>query len=140
MHACILERNEPSAFNDEEIDVLVWNERQNRGLYFLPCTFLVECKNWSSPVGSRGIVTFTSTLRSRGCDHGVLVATNGISGNSDPPPTEAYHQIAMALSNMVHILVLTRQEIEALSDTQSLVALLQQRLCGLARRGTAVLS
>lgn len=135
----VIERNEPSAFNDEEIDVLFWNEKHNRGLYFLPCVFIAECKNWSTPVGSRGVVTFKSTLKSRGCDHGILVATNGISGTSEPP-TEAHHQIATALSEMFHILVITREEIEALSDTDSLVELLQRRLCGLSRKGTAVLS
>lgn len=135
----VSERNEPSAFNDEEIDVLFWNQRHNNGLYFLPCLFIAECKNWSNPVGSRGVITFTSALKSRGCDHGILVATNGISGTSEPP-TEAHHQIAMALSEMVHILVITREEIEALSDTDDLVELLQGRLCGLSRKGTAVLS
>jgi hypothetical protein len=135
----VSERNETSAFNDEEIDILFWNERHSRGLYFLPCLFIAECKNWSSPVGSREVVTFTHTLRSRGCDHGILVATNGISGTNDPP-TEAHHQIAMSLSDMVRIMVITRQEIEPLSDTDSLVELLKQRLCGLSRRGTLVLS
>lgn len=130
--------HELSAFNDEEIDVLIWNRRDARGFYFLPCIFLVECKNWSNAVGSRGVVTFKSTLRSRGCDHGILVAANGISGNSEPP-TEAYHEIAMALSEMLHILVITREDIEALRDTNGLVELFQKRLCGLTRKGTAVL-
>jgi hypothetical protein len=135
----VSERNEPSAFNDEEIDVLFWNKRHNRGLYFFPCLFIAECKNWSSAVGSRAVITFTHTLRSRGCDHGILVANNGISGTSEPP-TEAHHQIAMALSDMVHIMVVTREEIQALSDTDSLVELLKRRLCGLSRKGTLVLS
>lgn len=135
----VIKRNEPSAFNDEEIDVLFWNEKHNRGLYFLPCVFIAECKNWSRPVGSRGVTTFKSTLKSRGCDHGILVATNGISGTSEPL-TEAHHQIAMALSEMFHILVITREEIEALSDTDGLVELLQRRLCGLSMKGTAVLN
>jgi len=101
--------------------------------------FITECKNWSRPVGSRGVITFKSTLKSRGCDHGILVATNGISGTSEPP-TEAHNQIARALSEMVHILVITREEIEGLNDTDGLVEPLQRRLCGLSRKATAVLS
>jgi hypothetical protein len=134
----VLERNETTAFNDEEFDILAFNEQDDKGVYFLPCTFLIECKNWATPVGSRTIVNFKSTLRSRGCDHGILVATHGISGTNDPP-TEAYHEIALALSDMFHILVITRQEIEGLNNSDSLVDLLKQRLCGLKRRGTAVL-
>lgn len=135
----VLERNKPSVFNDEEFDILFWNKKNYNGLYLLPCTFLAECKNWSEPVGSRGVVTFKSTLRSRGCDHGILIANNGISGTSDPP-TEAHHQIAQALSEMFHIIVITREDIVALRDTNDLIKILQKRLCGLSRKGTALLS
>lgn len=130
-------RNELSAFGDEELDVLFWNKRPNNGLYFLPCLFIAECKNSSNPVGSRDVTNFRSTLRSRGCDHGILVAANGISGTSDPP-TRAYHQIAAALADMIKILPITREEIEALSHSDNLVELLKRKLCGLSRRGTAV--
>ena len=131
------ERNELSAFDDEEIDVLFWNKRPNNGLYFFPSLFIAECKNSSNPVGSRNVTNFISTLRSRACDHGILVAANGISGTTDPP-TRAYHQIAFALTQMIRILPVTREEIEALSHSDDLVELLKRKLCGLSRRCTAV--
>jgi len=133
----VIDRNVLSAFDDEEIDVLFWNSRDNEGFGFLPCTFAVECKSWSRSVGSRAVSAFQSTLKSRGCEYGILVATNGISGTSNPP-TEAHHKIAVALSEMFHILVVTREEIEALRDTNDLIQLLQQRICELARKATAL--
>jgi hypothetical protein len=48
----VTERNVVNAFGTEEIDVAFWNDQPRRGLWFLPTALLVECKNWSRPVGS----------------------------------------------------------------------------------------
>lgn len=126
-----------NVFGNDQFDVLLWNKRQNNGLYFLPCSFIAECKNWAHPVGSRVIDEFQALLRSRGCDHGVLVSSMGISGNNNPP-TEAYHKISDALLSFFHILVITRGDIEVLATTDDVVRLLQKRLGGLKRSGTFV--
>src|SRR5579875_3861734 len=42
-------RNRRNPFGTEEIDVAFWNDKVPAGLYFLPDTVLVECKNWSHP-------------------------------------------------------------------------------------------
>lgn len=133
----LIANRELSSFDDEEVDALFWNGSGGNGLGFLGCPFAVECKSWSRSVGSRGIVSFKSTMKSRGCGYGVLVTINGISGSSHPP-TEAHHQIAIALLEMCHILVVTKEEIEALRDTDDLVYLLKQKTCELARKGTAL--
>lgn len=130
-------RNELDAFGNEEFDVLFWNKGKANGLYFFPATFLAECKNSANPVGSRDIVNFISTLKSRGCDHGILVAAYGITGTSSPP-THSYNQIAVALRERIKILPITRENIISLRTSDDLVELLKLRLCGLAWKGTAV--
>ncbi len=132
-------RNRLNAFDTEEIDVAFWNKRSQRGLDFLPSSILlVECKNWSSPVGSQEVSYFATRLRHRGCDHGVLVAANGITGTAEDL-NRAHQQIAAALAEGQKILVLTRDEIERLSTTSGLVRLLKQKLCELAVCGTLFL-
>jgi hypothetical protein len=131
-------RNRLNAFDTEEIDVAFWNQRSQWGLHFLPSILLVECKNWSNPVGSQEVSYFATRLRHRGCDHGVLVAANGITGAA-ADLTRAHQQIAAALAEGQKILVLTRDEIERLSTTSGLVRLLKQKLCELAVCGTLFL-
>src|SRR5262245_60419171 len=76
-------RNALNAFQTEEIDVAVWNDGHADGLFFLTNIILVECKNWSNAVGSAEVNWFDSKLRNRGLDFGVLVATNGITGDAN---------------------------------------------------------
>jgi hypothetical protein len=128
---------ELNVFEDEEVDALFWNGSDNRLLGFLGCPFAVECKSWSRSVGSRAITSFKSTLKSRGCSYGILVALNGISGTINPP-TQAHHEIVFALSEMCHILIVTREEIATLRETDDLAFLLKQKACDLARKGTAL--
>ena len=131
------ETDEESAFGNDEFDILVWNTRES-ALYFLPTSFIIECKNSIRPVGSREIDAFRALLRSRACDHGILVTCSGISGNNNPP-TDAYAKISEALHDFVNILVVTRGDIEALHSTEELVKVLKKRYGGLKRTGTCVI-
>jgi hypothetical protein len=133
----IAETNEEGAFGNDEFDILIWNARESP-LYFLPTSFIIECKNSDTPVGSREIGAFRDLLRSRACDHGILVACAGISGGNSPP-TDAYAKISEALHDFVNILVITRRDIETLNSTEDMVKLLQKRLGGLKRTGTCAL-
>src|SRR4051812_14051115 len=74
----VTHRNELNAFDTEEIDVAVWNDTANDGLFFLPNLILVECKNWSKKVGSEELNWFYTKLRNRGLTFGILVTTLGI--------------------------------------------------------------
>lgn len=131
----ISRRNRLNAFSTEEVDVAFWNEKSVRGLYFLPHIILVECKNWSNPVGSTEVAYLSKRLENRGADHGVLVAVNGITGDSQQL-TGAHYELAMALSRGIYILVITRDEIESLTHSGTLVNLLKEKLCDLAIMGT----
>lgn len=126
--------NEMNAFNTEEIDVALWNDGHPEGLFFLPNIILVEAKNWSQAVGSGEVNWFDSKLRNRGLDFGVLIATNGITGDAQDL-TAAHTVVAAALREGRKLVVLRTNEVSALADTEQLVHLIKEKLCELAVRG-----
>jgi hypothetical protein len=77
----LTERNLANPFGTEEIDVTFWNDRHPTGLWFLPTTILVECKNWTRPFGGDEVAYFVRKLQNRKLDFGLLVATRGITGS-----------------------------------------------------------
>jgi hypothetical protein len=131
----ISRRNEMNAFQTEEIDVALWNDGHTDGFFFLPNIILVECKNWSSKVGSAELNWFDSKLRNRGLSFGVLVAARGITG--DPAEITAAHSIvAAALREGRRLIIISSNELVALTDSSQLVHLFKEKLCDLAVKGT----
>ena len=55
-------RNRVNAFEAEEIDVAFWNEGDPTGLRMFDHILLVECKNWSSPIGYPELAIFNDKL------------------------------------------------------------------------------
>ena len=135
----IARRDALNVFSSEEIDIAFWNDQFPRGLYFLPNIILVECKNWSNPVGAAEVSWFDNKLQRRARTHGVLVASNGITGNSDDV-TAAHDIIRNGLAAGRHMIVLTQEEILSMGDTSALVRLLKEKLCELVVSGTVILS
>jgi hypothetical protein len=129
-------RNKKNAYQTEEIDVAFYNEQDPRAFKALSFLFLVECKNWSNPVGSMEVSWFVSKLRSRGLDFGVLVAANGITGKA-ADEADAHSIIGKALAERIRVIVITRDEIEGLSKSEKLVEMVKQKLCELIASGTA---
>ncbi len=119
-------RNEMNAFQAEEIDVAFWNEQDPTGLRLFDHLILVECKNWSTPAGYPELAVFYDKLRSRGRQFGILVAALGITGNP-AGLTAAHSVIARALAEGCELVVITRQEIEKLADTDELVQLMKRK-------------
>jgi hypothetical protein len=134
----VTKRNTLNQFLSEEIDVAFWNRRHHNGFYFLQNIILVECKNWSYPIGSQEVSWFDSKLRRRAQPFGILVAANGITGNADDK-TAAHDVIRAALADGRQFVVITRQEIENLTLSNNLVELIQNKLCELAVSGTLFL-
>ncbi len=128
-------RNRRNPFGTEEIDIAFWNDREPDGLYFLPDTILVECKNWSHPVDYDTLTGFDAKLRGRAQSVGILVAAGGITGNP-AFSTDAYSVVTNALAQQRRLIVMTRAEIEAVADTADIVLLFKTRLCQLAASGT----
>lgn len=129
-------RDERNVFDTEEIDLAFWNDRIEGGLPHasFPDILLVECKNWSSAVGSEEVSWFVSKLRSRGLLFGILVAANGVTGNQQAR-TAARSVIAQALLEGRRIVLLTEADLTALRDTAELVLLLKKKLCELVVSG-----
>lgn len=127
--------NTLNAFGTEEVDVALWNNKDVLGFHFLPDIILVECKNWTHPCGSQEVAYFISRLRQRGCNHGILIASSGITGVPEEI-TRAHFQIATALTNGVRVIVITLQELLQLTNSDELVTLLKKKLCQLVVSGT----
>jgi len=131
----VSKRNKLNTFGTEEVDIAFWNAKLQNGLHFLPNIILVECKNWSNPLGSREVAYFAQLLQNRGRDYGILIAANGISGSATDV-NQAHYEVAMSLSRGLNILVLTRSDLETLHSTEQLAYLLKEKLCELAVSGT----
>lgn len=131
----VTHRNEMNVFDTEEIDVAVFNDGAPDGFHYLPSVVLIECKNWSAPVSSIEVNWFLSKLRSRGLDFGILIATNGITGNAHDL-TAAHSLVSAALLERRKLIVLTTAEIANLTDTGELSLLIKKKLCELAVRGS----
>jgi hypothetical protein len=128
-------RNALNAFHSEEIDVAFWNDWDPAGLRFFDHLLLVESKNWRVPVGSRDLAVFDHKVMSRGRPMGIFVAAAGITG--DPADRTAAHAVlAQALAHKREIIVITRRELETLTDTGDLVLLLKQKRAQLVVSGT----
>lgn len=134
----VTKRNTLNQFHSEEIDIAFWNKPNENGLYFLQNIILVECKNWSQPLGSAEVGWFDAKLRRRAQPFGILVAANGITGNA-PDKTAAHDVISAALAEGRQFVVITRQEIENLISSSGLVELIQIKLCELAVSGTLLI-
>lgn len=127
----ITHRNEKNAFATEEIDVALFNEE----IVSLPNIILVEAKNWSRRVGSIEVAWFLTKLQNRGLDFGILVTTLGITGNA-ADLTAAHAVVAASLAQKRRLIVVTTDELLALTDTDNLLRLIKTKLCDLAVKGT----
>ncbi len=131
----ITHRNAMNVFSTEEIDVALWNDKHSTGFGFLPDLILVECKNWSTNVGSEEVSWFDSKLRGRGLDFGILLATKGITGNADDL-TRAHSVVAAALREKRRLVVITTAEVVRLANTDALAHLVKRKLCEMVVRGS----
>jgi hypothetical protein len=119
-------RDRLDVFGAQEIDVAAANSEAPDGLTGFPRIFLIECKNWASPVGSLEVAWFDTKLRMRGLSFGVLVAMNGITGQ--PHALTAAHSIvAAALQEGRELVVVVEGDIRELASPAALVQLLQDR-------------
>jgi len=112
--------------NAGEIDVFCGNKAHNLGLWFLPRAILVECKNWTKPVGSQEVRVFIDRMRERGCEAGVLIAANGITGDYADLSAARRH-IARALEDRYEVLIVTLEEIADAQAVSEIVDLLEQK-------------
>ncbi len=131
----VSQRNALNTFDSEELDIDFWNEQHVLGLRSFNAIILIECKNWSNPVDSSEITAFIAKIQNRALDFGILVAANGITGHARDV-RQAHDIVSKALMRGVRLVVITRQEIEALRSSDELVTLLKEKVCQLVVSGT----
>lgn len=110
----------------QEIDLAFRNRRHPGGLEFFGTEILVECKNWSDPVGSPEIAWYATKLRRADVETGILVATSGVTGDPNLP-TGAFAELRDARAEKLTIVVLEREELESVGSGEELAHLLEDK-------------
>ncbi len=105
----------------EEIDLLV----SNGAFVHWGDPLIVECKNWSEPVGRPELVNFHDKMETVGAKTGIFVASNGITGDDHRGARTFIRQ--KLKSEGIRILVLTWEDIESISSGDELLELLKLR-------------
>ncbi|MCI9094522.1 MAG: restriction endonuclease [Coprobacillus sp.] len=130
----IAKRNSMNQYNTEEVDVSIWNDQTVNGLPFLNNIFLVECKNWSTPVGSSDINWFATKVENRGLDFGVLLAAHGITKEKDRLQ-RGESVLTGFLRKHIRIITIDRKEILSLETTDDMILLIKNKICELVVNG-----
>lgn len=131
---CRVERNVMNEFKTEEVDVAVGNDGLPAGLPGLANVILVECKDWSDPVGSQAVGYFINKLANRSVEFGILIATTGIAGQE-----ERKHAVTLgigAIARGIKLIVVTSDDIKGLSSVAELIDLLKRRYLRAVAAGT----
>jgi hypothetical protein len=121
------ERNVFSYGRAQEIDILFFNDRRPGSLDFLPHVIVVECKNWSHPVSSAEVAWFDAKVRQRGRGFGILFAASGVTGDARDL-TFAHQIIAWALAEGRELIVITADDLVAVSSVADLIQLLKVKI------------
>jgi hypothetical protein len=95
---------------------------------------LVECKNWSSTVGASVLDNFINKVRRRSLKTGIFVAANGVTGGfvkGDGNEPGAVGILTSALQDGIRIIVITMNDIRAITSLDDIRVLIKKRYCGL---------
>lgn len=92
----------------EEIDLLVKNESKDPFWQRLPSPLLIECKNWSNPVGAKEIRDFDGKMDE--ITFRIMIAIDGITGRSERE--DAKGVIRDARKKGRHIVVLDKEDLK----------------------------
>lgn len=122
----LVSRATKNVSKSQEIDLAFRNRRHPAGLAFFGPEVLIECKNWSTPVGSPEIAWFATKLRRADVDTGIVVAALGVTG--DPKvPTGAFAELSDARVERLTIVVLERDELESVASGEELAHILEDK-------------
>lgn len=120
-------------FGSEEIDITLWNEMDKSGLYFMTNPIFVECKNWTKKVGAAEVAYFCHKLDVRSQKHGILIAAEGITGDSED--LSAAHQvIADFLARNISTVVIKLDELININSARRMVELFEDKITELTLR------
>lgn len=111
-----------------ELDLAFWNLQSQSSICFLDPVIIIECKNTNRPLSSDGVGWFVRKLQDRGVSYGILVTLSGVTGQTDEVHN-AHSEILSALTrDGIKVLLIDRQELLSLSNTDDLVDLLKTKI------------
>jgi len=116
---------------DSQVDALIRNRgprydfREDFGTYVL-----VECKDWSKPIGSKEVGWFVNKLLTQECKTGILFSSLGITGQPSVASESDVRYAALTLLKAYQragriVIVLSKQEFQAASRGENFIRLLQ---------------
>ncbi len=117
----------------EEIDIVLWNAQTEEVLRPFDNTILVECKNWTAPVGAPSLDSFISKVRRRTLKTGIFIAANGVSGDflNSNNGNGAIELIKAALGEGIRVIVINRADLNGIASLDDFRTLIKKRYCGL---------
>lgn len=118
----------------EEIDIVLWNAQSEEILRPWDSIILVECKNWNTAVGAPLLDNFVNKVRRRALSTGIFVAANGVTGGfvtGDGNDPGAIGILTSALQDGIRVIVITMDDVRAITSLDDIRALIKKRYCGL---------
>ncbi len=117
----------------EEIDLVLWNAQTEEVLRPFENVILVECKNWTKPVGAPALDSFISKMRRKNLKTGIFIAANGVTGDflNGNAHNGAIEIIRASLAEGIRVIVINRPDLDAITHIDHLSNLIKKRYCGL---------
>jgi hypothetical protein len=131
----ITARNVLNTFATEEIDVACKNDNDPAGIGALTDFFIVECKGWNDAVTSEQVSWFLTKIRHRAVRFGILIAANGITGESEHISRANFLVSVEMAAFGIRMVIVTRGEIEQLVSGEDFAKLIIQKVCTLIATG-----
>ena len=127
----VTEKNGSKESKENEIKIVCWNEQHSDGLYFFPSILAVGAINWLDPVSSNHIKWFVSNMKKMGLSCGILFAIGKLT-EDDVERSDTRDLISKALGDEREVIILDGSDLEKLTSSERLVALIKEKLCELA--------
>ena len=129
-------RNVKTVYNEFESDIIVSNLIQSGNLdaEIFGRSFLIECKNWSKPVGVPEVGYFLYRMRLTHTTFGILFAKNGVTGGKDND--EDQDKVRNAADSLIQrafnedgniCIVITESDLEELNEGKSYWAMIVEK-------------
>ena len=131
----LVDRNILDSTGSREFDVALGNNRMLSPFDYLDPIIICECKNEANPIGSDNVRDFHQKLRTSGANNGIIISSNGITGQIRGNNRNATSAIIDAMTmDRIKIIVVTRAEILALATTDDLSNLIWEKFSQLTLR------
>jgi Restriction endonuclease len=114
--------------NDQELDLVLFNEQECPVFRAWDQIILVEAKNWSTAVDAATVAWFYEKMEMASAHYGILVARSGVTGMT----TAQGGATALARTKLAkgfRLIVLTLVDFEGLSSIDDFLQLLRAKLC-----------